>query len=900
MNFYSGRLAGQRCTPTGDGESCDGLCAGGLYCSDVDELCHSYHGLGCNCTKDNECQSGYCRTVSTPGAQRTCGGFNLDVNETCVANSECRTNLCFNGLCSTLVLGAPCTPSVSGPQCDAPNFCRANSTGNYVCSARCGLDVDGCCTQNSHCAPQPAGVSCISSTCKIPPGNGDLCTDQTGCRNDTGPLFCAYLCNDTATSPYSCSFNNFCQPFGSLSYGAICSDSRQCSGSGSCLSNGTYNVCTPPVPLGGSCGSYNAWARCASPGNMCQYNGSSYICKQNGTTPVNTSCYPDQSGRGLQECVPGTACASDGNSPSFYACTPLLPLNATCTSVTLCAPPGNLCNAARGSSTPYVCKQRNSTAVGSLCSDYPTQGECISPATCQYNSTVGDNVCTSPPPLRPLGAPCGASSQYYYYNCAAPGNMCLPNASGTYVCKANGTTPFFSQCTLDNTGRSLDECLPPSKCRYGLSGYTCTPPVALGGVCDSQNIGQSTQYNYVYCAAPGNMCSYNGTYGICKQNGTTPIGAACSLDYRLSECAGNSTCEYVGSSASATGYMCTPPPTPIELGQPCGSASYYYRCKPPGDMCIPSASSPTPVCVQSRTTPLGSTCTPDSRRDECVNGTSCAIDGSKYTCQAWLKGGASCSLYSNNNLKCDIACVNDPSVCTGSCYASSSCCTCLSKNVADGGVCYDDRQCLGEYSQCDPSTSTCKSIVGQDCARASDCGNTYTFDCSCSTQKCYVLNAPTPVAPSRAPTSPTATSAPTPARCDSQLAAWYRVAPSNFTYVNQTFRYRYYGIDYNSFGPETGSDSFVSQALMLDTATQAALIDLACCVTCRWNDMFNSLTYRGYQVDCAAKTLKRLPDTCNDLRNALGFLNCWNPALSSASSLSISIGALLVFVAAAL
>jgi hypothetical protein len=75
------------------------------------------------------------------------------------------------------------------------------------------------------------------------------------------------------------------------------------------------------------------------------------------------------------------------------------------------------------------------------------------------------------------------------------------------------------------------------------------------------------------------------------------------------------------------------------------------------------------------------------------------------------------------------------------------------------------------------------------------------------------------------------------------------------------------------------------------------LLDFVCCYTCTrvYNPRrFNVPLNGGHQIDCKLKTLVNLTDSCNDDRRALGILNCWPGALSSASTASFGFAALLV------
>jgi hypothetical protein len=85
--------------------------------------------------------------------------------------------------------------------------------------------------------------------------------------------------------------------------------------------------------------------------------------------------------------------------------------------------------------------------------------------------------------------------------------------------------------------------------------------------------------------------------------------------------------------------------------------------------------------------------------------------------------------------------------------------------------------------------------------------------------------------------------------------------------------------------------------LALSANDLGLLIDLACCYTCSSNtNRFNVRLTDGHQLDCKAKTVTNLTDTCNDNRQAIALLNCWAAAVSSASTASFGFAALLVAV----
>jgi hypothetical protein len=123
--------------------------------------------------------------------------------------------------------------------------------------------------------------------------------------------------------------------------------------------------------------------------------------------------------------------------------------------------------------------------------------------------------------------------------------------------------------------------------------------------------------------------------------------------------------------------------------------------------------------------------------------------------------------------------------------------------------------------------------------------------------------------------------------CDEKAKAWLAVAPSGLS--SSVY------VTYDNFdSPTSNNAQFVPQVLQLSVEHQALLIDLVCCYTCPRNDRFNAHLSFGYQVDCAARTITKLENTCDDLRGTLAFLNCWT-AVSSASTISLGAGIAVAF-----
>jgi hypothetical protein len=208
--------------------------------------------------------------------------------------------------------------------------------------------------------------------------------------------------------------------------------------------------------------------------------------------------------------------------------------------------------------------------------------------------------------------------------------------------------------------------------------------------------------------------------------------------------------------------------------------------------------------------------------------------------------------------------------------------------VLDGEKCNATVQCKNINSYCASNGTflnygVCSPVIGMPCDQMSDCDvsdlyeyNSYNkYDCNCN-RRCYLLNPPTPVTV-YTPTPPT------PNSCQKKIDAWDAIAPRGGYYSTGIFNF----IDKSDF-----ENVIVPNALKVSAADQAVAIDLICCLNCRYYNRFTSKTFKGYQLDCSAKTLIALPDTCDDSRNNLAFLSCWSK--SSAATTGLGVASLVV------
>lgn len=197
--------------------------------------------------------------------------------------------------------------------------------------------------------------------------------------------------------------------------------------------------------------------------------------------------------------------------------------------------------------------------------------------------------------------------------------------------------------------------------------------------------------------------------------------------------------------------------------------------------------------------------------------------------------------------------------------------------MPNGEACIVSEQCQQLDSRC--VKGICQRLIGSSCSTSFDCpdrgGNDY--DCGCD-RKCYLLNGP--VAPTPPGVDP----------CPAKQAAWLAAAPPNVTISSVVW--------FPSMLQGPGSLSAVLEPL--NASLRALAIDFVCCFTCRSSIYrFSSNIMGGYQLDCNTKTLKRLPDTCDNTRAAPALLNCW-PGTPTSTAPTTTLGFGVLFVLAVL
>lgn len=482
---------------------------------------------------------------------------------------------------------------------------------------------------------------------------------------------------------------------------------------------------------------------------------------------------------------------------------------------------------------------------------------------CRYNTSIFQYTC--------------------FTRCAAGVADCCDSSSdcqATLTCATiNGTcylpptvAPVFADlgapCSVSMPCRNTTEQVCASACND--TSYPSNPCLFSPTICQLRNsfpIG-SPCTNVAQCPM-NSSCLTNSTINVCTAHRSIPAGQYCTSDIM---CVAGNLCLPNGTS-----YMCAPNGT-VALESPCyGDARW---CAAPAKRC--GSNGVTQVCRANGTIAIGAYCTTVTPQ-ECVAGAECVLN----VCQAKKEPYESCTSSGVPSCKYGInTCVVSRWDSTDSCIFTGNCFCTIPQVVRDGEACNATIQCQSNFSTC--VKGKCTPVAGTDCDTVGDCGSGYpTFDCNCN-RKCYILNNPTP-APTPYPTSPP--SPPTPGRCEAKRDLWRANEPVGWTWP---IIEGYLTSSYFQCPSCSGGYDFVERARMLNATAQAALIDFVCCYNCGGSSgRFYSQLANGYQVDCNAKTLTKLPDTCNSLRNSPAFLGCWVSTVSSASSSTLGLGALI-------
>jgi len=355
-----------------------GICVGGVceavtpcqmddQCTAAGKVCHQSRGYCVACDGRN----GQC------GANETC-----QFDFTCVPVGAGRDagssdgGMC-TGACTDRTMCAPdlvCRASTCCPppaRCSSPEQCPTNRP---LCNGATGECFGGdSCTVDNDCAAR-AGCSGNRCFCDKPMGSAtgechqrtDECMDDMGCR-DMNSMYNGRFCT-LLTSPKTCApAPNCTRDADCASSGLVCDLGGGSPSNGRCV-NGT------PCPTGNECTASQACVTgvcaaksCNNTPNFC--NAATETCDM-----ATGACIPQATG-----CQRDTDCAG-GN----YCDLALNRCSPGCRDATDCG--GAVCDAA------HQCQ----SAMGALCSDCMTDGDCPAGTSCHTNPFTMAKKCQEP------------------------------------------------------------------------------------------------------------------------------------------------------------------------------------------------------------------------------------------------------------------------------------------------------------------------------------------------------------------------------------------------------------------------------------------------------------------------------------------------------------------------
>lgn len=162
----------------------------------------------------------------------------------CVANVECHSNACVDGVCCNASCDGQCEAcnvpgqlGICSPITGAPRGTRKACTGSGTCAGVCnGKDADGCIYPAAACG----------STCNAGQETDSVC-DGAGACAPHAPISCNNLicandtkCKSSCASNADCLEGFTCDPKGACVSGGVCTDDHSSKGAG-----GTTSDCSP-------------------------------------------------------------------------------------------------------------------------------------------------------------------------------------------------------------------------------------------------------------------------------------------------------------------------------------------------------------------------------------------------------------------------------------------------------------------------------------------------------------------------------------------------------------------------------------------------------------------------------------------------------------------------------
>ncbi len=686
------------CTLAKLGESCNlgtDCCTG--TCGSPNHICVSNPctAPSATCALGTDCCTGNCDSGTTTCTNGICGL--PDTACTTATASQCCSKQCANDIClrqNPKQNGEQC---VDGSEC-ATGYCTPTSPG------RCAdppLPPPPCSAQGSSCTTATAD-SCCSKTC-----------DKNG---HCGPLGkCKGVLSSCETNADCCSLH--CSSPGQI--GATCvpdkcrQEAQSCSNNNDCCSGiCTGNVCQPlpPGPTASTCGITGE--ACTLPTECCSSN-----------------C---QGGR----CWPASSCAADGDIcwADHDCCTGLCATPAAAGQPGRCDDaPGNCVQSGLPCAGPSNCCTRQCADIGygtTVCkipSGCVMTGEyCDSTFACcggvneanpllqnQYgvycdtpgkhpeppwfdSNNGGDYLCSRGQSCNPTGNICGDIASQNC--CDGKKEVCQFDSNGIKRCRGN------PDCCENGSGGS-STCGTPEENACCLSGYTGAP-----GCCIAAK--QICQYSDQCCDGLPCVADAQGIFH-CEPNSCTPRNATC--DPSAPNCCGTLSCQNI----EGFGYICTDLVLACTLveSQSCTPTAPAPDCCVPGTVCNVPTGQSTGTCMTC-TLAAGATCTVGGAAPNC-----CIAPEVCTTAPGSTTG--TCSLCSPKGGGCASA---------GDCCSPYNCdlelMTCYGCQPRDAGCRIDQDCCSGNFCDipsgatsgtCQPSSTGCTSLTGQNCSVTADC-----------------------------------------------------------------------------------------------------------------------------------------------------------------------------------
>jgi hypothetical protein len=445
---------------------------------------------GATCATSTECCSNMCDPATSLCAAPMC----KPVGEACAIPSDCCNLNCSGGTCGAGACvsdgqacdaaGATCC---SGPAACQNGTCQQLGNGCHTAGNACTMDIECCAGRcdpgTKTCAP-PSLISYCAQT-------NDVCYRDSDC--------CTSICNVGATGAGTCQ----------AIAGAKCLvDGTVCTGCNSANSTTVSKCCST------YCGKYGTTdssicqpaGGCRIQGDLCQKDvdccggASAMMCMLPGDGEVKCEIFDAVRGLGL--------------------CSP--PSGSTCTSGT-CVPEGDVCHCALVDSKG-ICW--DSCPAGETCHSLPSGCSvsgvnancCGKPGankmTCRVDAVGVPRCYTIDTCVMPGGA-CASTAD------CCDGKVCVPDATGKFVCGATACVPTGGKCT------ATSDCCP------GEGNFCVIPPGETAGVCTNPNPpppptdgGTPPDLAGANCSFAGQTCST--TQACCEGNCVDASGMACT------------------------------------------------------------------------------------------------------------------------------------------------------------------------------------------------------------------------------------------------------------------------------------------------------------------------------------------------------------------------------------